>query len=87
LVHSVEPIYVILKTIKSQLNPELVSAINPVAFIEGQEFKLIEAINNLVDRFVQQNLSKQKTSAKQEVMELKEKLEDLKNSCSDCQKD
>jgi hypothetical protein len=51
---------------------------NPIAFIKGQEFKVIEARSNLVDRFVQQNLSEQKASAKQEAVELKEKLEDLK---------
>lgn len=80
LVQDAEPILNIFRVIKSQLSPELLLAISPAAYIEGQESKVLVARQRLADRLAYQQLTEQKKSKKQEVIDLKQKIEDLKKT-------
>lgn len=80
LVRDAEPIRSAFRAIKDQLSPELFSALSLVAYIEGHESKIVEAKNRLADRLTYQQLAEQKNFKKQEVIELRQKLEDLKKT-------
>jgi len=53
-------IHNILQAIKGQLTPELKSAIIPVAYIEGHQFKVLQAQQRLSNQATQQNMTEQK---------------------------
>ena len=72
-----EPIRSAFLAIKSQLSPELFTALSPAAFIEGHEFKIIEAQNRLADRAAQQSLNERKDVNKREVQDLRQIVDSL----------
>ena len=59
LVQNAEPIRNIFRSIKNELSPELVDALSPVSYIEGQESKVIGAKKSLADREAQKGWMKQ----------------------------
>ena len=80
LVQDAEPIRNILQTIKGQLTPELESAIIPTAYIEGHQFKVLQAQQRLADRLARQSLLDQREINRQEVARLKMQVDTLEKA-------
>ena len=56
LVCNERPLLDIFRAIKGELNQDLLSVLTPIAFIEGQAPKVIQAKQRLADREVQSTL-------------------------------
>lgn len=80
LVQDAEPIRNILQTIKVQLTPELESTIIPTAYIEGHQFKVLQAQQRLADRLARQSLLDQREINRQEVARLKMQVDTLEKA-------
>ena len=75
----------IFLTIKGELNQDLLAILTPIAFIEGQAPKVIQAKQRLADREVQSTLVVREESTKQEMLRLKELIDGSKNALSKSQ--
>jgi len=80
LVQVARLIHNILQAIKGQLTPELKSAIIPVAYIEGHQFKVLQAQQRLADRLARQSLLDQREINRQEVARLKMQVDTLEKA-------
>jgi len=85
LVCNARPLLDVFLAIKGELNQDLIVVLTPVAFIEGQAPKVIQAKQRLADREVQSTLVVREESTKYEMLCLKELINGSKNALSESQ--
>jgi hypothetical protein len=80
LVQDAENVRKIFSDLKGQLPTNIEAALLPVAFIEGHQFKVLQAKQHLSDCTLQENLISQREASRFKASNIKTRIETLKNS-------
>lgn len=80
LVHNAGPIRDIFLAIRGELGQELLDSLSPAAFIDGHQSRVTGAKKRLADREAQKNLDSQEEASKQEMVNLKQIIDNLNSA-------
>lgn len=79
LVQNAIPLHDLFLTVRGELSEDLLGVLLPTTFIEGFTPRVIRAKQRLADREAQDNLDAREEATKQEMVELKELIDNLKS--------